>query len=59
MNTKIIDSSTTMRDIMLSLSRPKQRTGTITTLTINLVVIGTPKLDVDRLEMIFDRTPIK
>lgn len=43
---------------MLSLSRPNQRQGTITTLTINLVVIGAPKFYVDRLET-FDGTPIK
>jgi hypothetical protein len=53
-----IDSTTTIRDIMISVSRPNRRTDPTTTPTTDNTARGAPKLYVDGLET-FDGTPIK
>jgi hypothetical protein len=53
-----IDSTTTIRDIMISVSRPNRRTGSTTTPITDNTARGAPKLYVDGLET-FDGTPIK
>jgi hypothetical protein len=53
-----INSTTTIQDIMISLSRPNIGTGPTATLTTDKTARGAPKLNVDGLET-FDGTPIK
>jgi hypothetical protein len=53
-----IGSTTTIRDIMISVLRPNRRTGPTATPTTDSTARGAPKLYVDGLET-FDGTPIK
>jgi hypothetical protein len=53
-----IDSTTTLWEVMTSLSRPNRRVGTPMTPTTDKAARGAPKLYVDGLET-FDGTPIK
>jgi hypothetical protein len=53
-----IGSTTTIRDTMISVSRPNRRTGPTATPTTDSTARGAPKLCVDGLET-FDGTPIK
>ncbi len=53
-----IGSTTTIRDIMISVSRPNRRTDPTATPTTDSTARGAPKLYVDGLAT-FDGTPIK
>jgi hypothetical protein len=55
---EIGSSTTTIRDIMISVSTPNRRTGPTATPTTDSTARGAPKLYVDGLET-FDGTPIK